>query len=44
MLCPDEMNYFAIKLNVIKVNDNRITYVEKVNGTTTDINLKNQHT
>ena len=36
MLCPYVLNSFAEQLNVIKVDDNGITTMEKFEFTTTD--------
>ena len=35
---------FSEQFNVLKVDDDRITPMEKFEGTTTDITLKNHHT
>ena len=44
MLWPYSLKVFAEQLNVLKVDDNEITPMEKFSGTTTDIYLKNSHT
>ena len=44
MLCPYELNAFAEKLNLLKVDNDRIICMEKFAGTTTDITPKNHHT
>ena len=40
MLYPYALKAFAQKLNLLKVNDDEITPMEKFSGTTTDIYLK----
>ena len=43
MLSPYALKYFAEKLNKIKVDADGITPMVKVSGTTTDIELNNNH-
>ena len=43
MLWPYALKAFAEQLNILKVDDNGITPMEKFEGTTTDIALKNHH-
>ena len=44
MLWPYKLKDFSEQLNVLKVDNNGITPMEKFSGTTTDINLKNNYT
>ena len=44
MLCNYVLKFFVEQLNVLKVDDDGITPMERFSGTTTDINLKNNHT
>ena len=43
MLWTYELKAFEEKLNVLKLDDDEITPMEKFSGTTTDISLKNYH-
>ena len=44
MLWPYALKAFVEHLNVLKVNDDVITPMDKFAGTTTDISLKTFHT
>ena len=44
MLLPYALKNFSEELNILKVDDNGITPMEKFSGTKPNINLKNHHT
>ena len=43
LLCPYLLKAFAEQLNVLNVDGDRVTPLEKFSGTTVDINPKNHH-
>ena len=43
LLCPYTLKYFADQLNVIKVDNDGLTPMEKFEGTATDITIKIHH-